>query len=469
MIKRHSLLLRQLRKAFGSVDATPVEVTEFVKAVEEAYKDFDLDRQMLERSLEISSRELMEANASLRRSAEALMEAKEEQLRTVAARNDALGVLAGGIAHDFNNMLGIILGNLSLLRAKLRGAANLTELIKQAEVGVGLAVGLTRQLQTFASGGTPVTNTRSIEDLLRQATGFALRGSNVRADMTFAADLRDATIDASQITQVIQNVIINADQAMPAGGVINISAENVDVTEDDALPVAPGSYVRVSIRDSGGGIPADQIHRIFDPYFTTKKEGVGLGLATSYAIVARHGGLLTATSTLGKGSEFRIILPAAEKVQTRPPPPSPRPHAPPCVSRILVLDDDQLVSETVEQMLEFLGHEVTVVDDGRKAIGAYRTAHQSGRPFHLLIADLTVPGGMGGREVVACLKPDFPDLLAIASSGYSKHGLEQYERDGFAAILRKPYKLEDLSETVNRIVAESSPSCDSEQPDSEGP
>lgn len=368
--------------------------------------------------------------------------AEQERLR--AHKLESLGFLAGGIAHDFNNILTGILGHMSLIKHAAKTGAPLGDRLDHVEKACLRAQELTRQLLTFAKGGAPIKKTGSLQDLIRDCTEFSLRGTPSRCRFDFQEDLWLVDYDAAQISQVIQNLVINAHQAMPRGGLVTVTARNVRLDESPDLPVRPGRYVCVAVRDQGVGIPKEHLDAVFDPYFTTKKDGSGLGLPTAYSIVKRHDGYITVRSTLGKGTEVIFYLPASEA--ERADSSAPEDQKPLRGSgRFLVMDDDPMVREVLSAMLEQLGFESEEVHDGMEALRRYEEALTAGRPFDAVILDLTVPGGMGGREVIEKIRAVDPEVCAIASSGYSNDPvMAQPHTFGFSGFIPKPYRLEDL-------------------------
>ncbi len=373
----------------------------------------------------------------------------EERVR--ASKLDSLGILAGGIAHDFNNILTAVIGNISFARLFCQPGEKQFERLEEAEKAAMRAKDLATQLLTFAKGGAPVRQTASLTELIRDSTSFALRGSNVRCEFQAAPDLWPVEVDQGQFSQVIQNLVINSVQAMPNGGVVRVSADNVTLEADSPLALPPGRYCRITVKDHGTGIKPEHLGKVFDPYFTTKEKGTGLGLATSYSIVKKHDGIMNVDSTLGVGSEFHVYLPASEK-QVKPV--TPEPVAPVVgQGRILVMDDEELIRELAQTALEFLGYQVDAVPDGEACIQAYVTARNEGKPYAAVIMDLTIPGGMGGKEAIQRLIEIDPDVRAIVSSGYS-HGPEManHKQHGFRGMVGKPYKVEELAREITAVV-----------------
>jgi signal transduction histidine kinase/ActR/RegA family two-component response regulator len=375
---------------------------------------------------------------------------EEERLR--AQKLESIGLLAGGLAHDFNNLLTVMLGNLSVATTHARDNPDLAELLDAAIEASRHAKELTRQLLTFARGGAPIRETASVAEVVRAAASFALRGSSVGYELALDADLFDADIDVGQIGQVIHNLIVNAEQAMPTGGTIVIGADNVLVSADERPPLLPGKYVRIFVRDEGVGIPEKYLGRIFDPYFTTKEKGSGLGLATSYSIVKKHEGALTVESKVGEGSTFSVFLPASER---RAGARKSTDGAPLRLGsgRILVMDDEEAVLALLRRILGTLGYSATLVRNGTEAIAEYAAARARREPFDVVIMDLTIPGSIGGREAIGELRLLDPEIKAIASSGYSNDPLmANYHEYGFSAVLTKPYTMAEVASTLRRVV-----------------
>ena len=377
---------------------------------------------------------------------------KIEEERIRSSKLESLGVLAGGIAHDFNNLLTGIIGNASLARMLCNPEDKVYKRLTELEDASLRAKDLTQQLLTFAKGGAPIKKTTSIASLLRDSATFAMRGSNITCDFSIPEDLSPVEVDEGQITQVIHNLIINAEQAMPKGGLIKVSAGNISVSPSTGLPVQDGEYIKITVSDTGIGIPKENLIRIFDPYFTTKEEGSGLGLATVYSIIKNHGGYVTAESESGAGTTFYIYLPASshkeiapEKVVEEEPI-----HG---KGRLLVMDDEEIVRAVAEAILTELGYEVEFALDGASTIEAYKLAKKSGNPFDAVILDLTIPGGMGGKDTIKKLLEVDPTVKAIVSSGYSSDPImSDFTKYGFSAVIAKPYKVAELSMIVHKVV-----------------
>ncbi|MDX2453575.1 PAS domain S-box protein [Desulfosarcina sp.] len=363
----------------------------------------------------------------------------------------SLGVLAGGIAHDFNNFLTGIIGNLSLAKLDVQPGNPVSRALDEMEKAAVRAKDLTHQLLTFSKGGEPVKHTTNIGDLVRESAQFALHGSNVRCTFSIDEGLLPADVDDGQIAQVVHNLIINVDQAMPNGGTVLIQGTNVILFLDNPYALKPGKHIQLSIQDEGTGIHPEHLKKIFDPYFTTKQKGSGLGLAVAYSIIAKHDGQLTVDSKFGHGTTFTILLPASEGthvIDTRKTESLLAGHG-----RILVMDDEDFIRELVSVMLPKMGYDVVLAQDGQAAVDIYKEALSAGNPFDAVILDLTVPGGMGGKETVRQLRALDPNVRAIVSSGYSNDPvMANYARYGFCGAVKKPYLIQDMSQLLNAVI-----------------
>jgi two-component system, cell cycle sensor histidine kinase and response regulator CckA len=368
-----------------------------------------------------------------------------------ARKLESIGLLAGGIAHDFNNMLAGILGNVELAKLYAIHDEKVYARLEAAEDATIRAKDLTLQLLTFSKGGAPLKQTIDIGEVLKENVIFALRGSATKSEVSIPDGLWPIDADEGQMTQVFNNLIINADQAMPSGGTITVTCGNAILGASDVLSLQGGKYVKISIADQGIGIPKEFLQKIFDPYFTTKKRGSGLGLATCFSIIKRHGGQILVESELGTGTTFHIYLPASEgMVQKKP---LEMEGLMKGQGRILVMDDDVAVRDTSMNVLKALGYEVAVVPDGNSALISFQKAKASGKPFDLVIMDLTIPGGLGGKETIKKLLEIDPDAKAIVSSGYSNDPvMAEYEHYGFKGVVAKPFKIRELGETVYRVI-----------------
>lgn len=372
--------------------------------------------------------------------------AMEEELFK-AQRIESIGLLAGGIAHDFNNLLAAILGNISLAKAYTPNDARVSRNLEEAEKASLRAKDLTQQLLTFSKGGAPVKKTASIVEIIRDSAAFALSGAAVACNVDIPPDLWAAEVDTGQISQVMNNLILNAAQAMPHGGVVEVLCRNLPAGSPEAPPGARGNYVMISVMDHGMGISAETLPRIFDPYFSTKEKGKGLGLATVYSIVKNHGGHITVDSIPGCGSTFRVYLlspatPAAPAEEQDS-------GLPMGQGRILVMDDEKHVRDVVAEMLNLLGYQVESTSDGREAVSAYGQALAGGNPFSAVLMDLTIPGGMGGKEAVVMLREMDPEVKAIISSGYSNDPvMAEFEKYGFSGVILKPFNINELGRVL---------------------
>ncbi len=371
-----------------------------------------------------------------------------------ASKLESVGLLAGGIAHDFNNILAIIMGNLTLalMDEKVKtGPAG--RWLAEAERGAARARDLTQQLLTFAKGGEPVRSAVQLSDLVKEAAEFALHGSAVRCEFDLAPGLWPAQVDKGQIGQVVQNLVLNAVQAMPRGGVLKILLRNETLPPGGALPLPPGGYLHLTVRDNGPGIPPDLLPRIFEPYFTTKETGAGLGLATVYSIVKKHEGHVTVESQPGEGTVFRIWLPAAA-VPAEPKSVSQSPFET-LRGRVLFMDDEEAIRLMASVLLTRLGMDPEMAEDGQQAVERFEAARAAGRPFDLLVMDLTVPGGMGGLEALQKIRAIDPGIRAIVSSGYSSDPvMADHRAHGFNGMVAKPYRISDLAKTLREVLAE---------------
>jgi PAS domain S-box-containing protein len=377
---------------------------------------------------------------------------KEEEL-VKWQKLESLGTLAGGIAHDFNNVLAAILGNISLAKQILEPGSKAAARLDAAERASGQASELAGKLLTFSQGGKPVRGRISLESVVRDSALTAVRGTPVRCEFGIADDLWAADADAGQIGQAIGNLIVNGVQAMPGGGTVRVRASNVTVGQGELAYVKPGRYVKVEVSDEGAGIPRENLKRIFNPYFTTRKNGTGLGLTTAYHILKSHGGNLFVESETGAGTTASVFIPAS----TGSVPSVVEPAGEPARDgkpRVLVMDDEDLVRDMAIGMLEHLGYDTKGARDGSEAIGMYKDAAMEGLPFDLVIMDLTVPGRMGGKEACARLLGMYPDARVIACSGYSSDPvMSDHAAYGFLGMLGKPYQIGDLRRVVEQVVS----------------
>jgi PAS domain S-box-containing protein len=385
----------------------------------------------------------------------------EELVRT--SKLQSIGSLAGGLAHDFNNMLTAVLGNLSLLRHRRQLPPEALPFVQEAERGASRAQELTRYLLTFAEGGAPIKEVVQVETLVRETSAFVLRGSNVDCEFQIAEDLWELRADPNQLAQVISNLVLNAVEATPNGGSILVRAENTTAPLHTATRLPAGDYLSINVQDFGAGIAPENLSRIFDPFFTTKAQARGLGLAAAYSIIQRHGGHIAVESARGAGTTVTFHLPAVRRA-TSPPqftkPAAEVPFAAPSAARgdrkqrVLVMDDEEAIRLLVEAALDTLDYEVVTTADGDAFLAAHAEASAAGRPFDLAILDLTIPGGMGGKEAIRRLRERDPVIRTIVSSGYSNDPvMGRYTEHGFNAVLPKPYVVNDLIRVVQQVTA----------------
>ncbi len=362
---------------------------------------------------------------------------------------EALGVLAGGIAHDFNNILTGIMGNISFLQVLLEDEHKAGKPLADAEKAARRAAELAQQLLTFARGGAPNKKVVSLQRPIRDAVSLMLRGSNVRPIVKIADSLHAIQADEGQICQVLNNLIINAAQAMPGGGTLTITAENAVLPEDNSLGLVAGTYIKLRLSDEGCGISQDNLAKIFDPYFSTKATGTGLGLATAYSIILRHKGQIRVHSAIGEGTTFTIYLPSHGESSEETAPvvqDSTRIHH---GGAVLVMDDEQMIREIATAMLGHLGYEVTTCSSGEEAIELYRASMQSKTPYVAVIMDLTIPGGLGGKQASEQILALEPNAHLIVSSGYSNDPImANYKKYGFRGAIAKPYSIGEFAQVM---------------------
>jgi len=375
----------------------------------------------------------------------------EQELQR-ASRLESVGILAGGIAHDFNNILTAIMGNVTLALLDIEALSKAERYLREAERATLRARDLTQQLLTFAKGGDPVRTAVRLPEIVTEAAQFVLHGSRVKCEFDLPAELWPANADKGQLGQVVQNLVINASQAMPEGGTIRITAHNEAVLIDSHQALAPGDYVHLVVTDTGTGIRAEHLVKIFDPYFTTKQQGSGLGLTTVYSIIKKHNGHIEVESVLGRGTTFHFWLPALREQQLDLPEEQ-KESLSPLKGRVLFMDDEEPIVQMAGTLLQRLGFEVEVTHDGTEVVQKFEAAHAAGRPFDLVVMDLTVPGGMGGREAIDQLRRIDPGVKAIVSSGYSSDPvLSNYRAYGFRGMVAKPYKIEDFTRVLREVM-----------------
>jgi two-component system, cell cycle sensor histidine kinase and response regulator CckA len=375
---------------------------------------------------------------------------EEELLKS--KKLESLGVLAGGIAHDFNNILTGILGSLSLSKLLSNSNEKLNKLLEKAEIAVGKAKDLTQQLLVFSKGGSPVKETATILDLIKDSAEFVLHGSNIKLDIEADNDLKNVSIDKNQISYVIQNVIKNSKEALPNGGIIYIECQNVILKESNSYNLKEGSYIEVKIKDEGLGIPSENIGKVFDPYYSTKKKGSGLGLATAYSVIRKHSGYIDINSKEMIGTEIRFFLPTIEDKILKKIMQNDQTIAK-GTGAVLLMDDDLMICEVTGNILNMLGYKTFIANHGERALEIYKENFESGKKIDLVILDLTIQGGMGGKETMENLLSYDPNVKAIVSSGYSDDPImSNFERYGFKGFIAKPYQINDLSQKLKEVI-----------------
>lgn len=438
-----------MRHAAARVQEKNVTLNQEIAKRIQVEKELREHQDHLEKLVMDRTAELKIKNEELQREISERQHMEEELLKI--QKLDSLGILAGGIAHDFNNILTSILGNISIANMHTTPNSEISQILINAEKAALHAKDLTMQLLTFSKGGAPIKTSASVTDLIKDSANFILRGSNVKCEFSLPDGLWPVEIDEGQMSQVIYNLIINADQAMPGGGNIEISAINVMIGPGDNIPLKKGKYVKVLIKDHGKGISKRNLTRIFDPYFTTKRGGSGLGLSVAYSIVKKHEGYITVMSNPGKGTTVYIYIPASQKSM-----PEKKVLKKPLYmgeKNILVMDDEKSVREILSTMLKKLGCEVVCVKDGAEAIVMYKQFQETGKPFDVVIMDLTIPGGMGGQETIKKLIEIDPEVKAIVSSGYSNDPImSHYQAYGFSSVIAKPYRITELSKILRDVM-----------------
>ena len=366
---------------------------------------------------------------------------------------ESLGVLAGGIAHDFNNILTGMIGNISLAQMMIEPSHRSHNPLLKAEKASHRAAELATQLLTFARGGKPIKKAFSVKPLVGESVSFVLDGTNVKGVIDIPDTLAIIEADEGQINQAFNNVIINAVHAMPCGGTLTIAGENAIIGSGNGLGLQPGAYVRLTFIDEGCGIPEAHQKNIFDPYFTTKASGTGLGLASTHSIINKHDGVILVNSTVGKGTSFSIYLPSTGKLSEAGNADAEAPLAAPDGGSVLVMDDEEMIQELTRAMLGELGYRVQTCYNGAEAIDLYREAREAGTPFSAVLMDLTIPGKMGGKEAASRLIELDPKARLVVSSGYSNDPvMAEPARFGFSATLMKPYTAAQLARVMREVI-----------------
>ena len=386
----------------------------------------------------------------------------EDELQKI--RNlESIAALSGGIAHDYNNLLTVIIGNISLIQSYIEPDDMIYGLLDEALEASMTAKTLTQKLITFARGGAPIMETASIAPVIKSATEFTLSGSNIRCEFSIPADLWLVHIDKTQIGHVIHNLVMNAREAMPGGGIIKVVAENVNITDKSpglGIGLEKGNYVKISILDQGIGISKEISDKIFDPYFSTKnmgtQKGMGLGLSICHSIIKQHNGNIVVEANAGTGTGLHFYLPASEEtIVTQKSLKVPEKEK--LVlgkGRILVMDDEKMVIKITGHILNRLGYDASFSKDGAQAVEMYKEVMKSGSPFDAVILDLTVREGMGGKEAIKKLIEIDPKIKAIVSSGYSNSPvMTSYKDYGFIGVIAKPYNINELSKKLNEVLS----------------
>ncbi len=371
---------------------------------------------------------------------------------------ESIAALSGGIAHDYNNLLTVIIGNISLIQSYIEPDDMISHLLDEALEASMTAKSLTQKLITFSRGGAPIMETASIAPVIKSATEFTLSGSNIKCEFSIPDDLWLVHIDKTQIGHVIHNLVMNAREAMPSGGIIKVIAENVNIA-DKTRVLEKANYVKISIIDQGIGISKEILDKIFDPYFSTKdmgtQKGMGLGLSICHSIIKQHNGNIVAESAAETGTTLHFYIPASEETNVAQKPLK-APEKEKLVlgkGRILVMDDEKMVIKITGHILNRLGYEASFSKDGTQAVEMYKKAMESGSPFDVVILDLTVRGGMGGKEAIKKLIEIDPKIKAIVSSGYSNSPvMTSYKDYGFIGVIAKPYNINELSKKLNEVL-----------------
>lgn len=417
---------------------------------------YALERTNLRRNLEARIEEIQQREAILDDITNQ-QKAKDELLKS--EQLESISLLAGGIAHDFNNMLTAILGNISMVRIELDDHQYSTQLVAAEKAALQARL-LTQQLLSFSKGDAPTLEVTTVSEIVEECAQFILRGSKVKCSIEKGKELWSVDADKGQISQVINNLIINANQAMPDGGNIRIRIRNLQVRHSEVPALNTGDYVCIELRDEGTGISPENLKKIFNPYFTTKRKGNGLGLASSYSIITTHKGSITADSSIGHGSIFRVYLPRSTQLSptnSNPFEAEKKEVAKETIHRgkgyILVMDDMEAMMMVAGEILTVLGYEVAYSTNGNEAIEAYKAAKDAGNPFDACVFDLTVPGSMGGEEAANILIDYDPNLVAIASSGYTTSTvMSDYKNSAFKAVLPKPYRIKEMSDVLQELL-----------------
>lgn len=422
-----------------------------------AEKTLRKHRKHLQELVEVRTAEITKTNEKLKNEIIERKKAEDELIK--AQKLESMGTFAGGIAHDFSNSLQGILGNIALAKTYANPTDEIYEKLAKAEEITLHAKNLPKQLLTFSRGGAPVKKAVSVQELINNSINLVLIGSKVRCEVYIPDNLRAVEADRGQIIQAINNLLINADHAMPDGGVIKIKTENINIKAKNPLPLKEGEYVRITIEDQGTGIPKEHLQKIFDPYFTTKEKGSGLGLAIAYSIIRKHDGHITAESIMEVGTTFHVYLPASrEKAMEKPVLSEAREQGVEKIfltgkRKVLLMDDEDMIRFSTSEHLKHLGYEVETAEDGSEAIKLYKSAMKSGKPFDAIVMDLTIPGGMGGEKTIKKLLEIDPNVKGIVASGYFNNSIMANFREyGFKGVIAKPYEIHELNEILQKVI-----------------
>jgi PAS domain S-box-containing protein len=370
---------------------------------------------------------------------------------------DSVGILAGGIAHDFNNINGGLFGYIELAMEKITPEHEAYDYLQTAHKALIRATSLTQRLLTFAKGGAPILEILDIKHVIQDSVDFTLSGSNVRTDLNLSDDLWLVKADKGQLYQVITNLTLNGIQAMPEGGTLYIEAKNIKDFDNSNATHLSGEVIKLSIRDEGVGISSEHVNKIFDPYFTTKAAGRGIGLATVQSIINKHNGIVTVDSELGVGTNFTIYLPVDSSLpQTFDTISSDVTDEPDTTAgHVLVMDDEEMILNLSVDIIESFGYTVDTAIDGKEAKEKFIAAKNSGKAFDVVIMDLTIPGGMGGKEAVKEILAFDQEAKVIVSSGYSTDPvMVDYLEYGFKGRLAKPFQMKDLQKELSLHIVE---------------
>ncbi|MHA2002283.1 MAG: response regulator [Promethearchaeota archaeon] len=383
---------------------------------------------------------------------------KLEQNLIKTEKLETIGSLAGGIAHDFNNVLTSIIGNLSLMEMDIdqKKMPETWEQLKSAQNSASRAQKLSNQLLTFAKGGDPIKKSTNLIRIIQNSASFSLQGSKSRCSLEIEPNLWNAQIDSNQISQVLNTIIINADQSMSNGGIIKIRANNQLITQNAEIPISLGKYICITIEDGGIGIPKEDLDKLFNSYFSSKPNGTGLGLMISHSIIHKHNGYIKLESDVGKGTKCSIYLPAIYEQEAEIPKNiiTFKTRTEMNHPRVLIMDDEARIRKVLCKMLDRLGYETIMTKDGDEMIQTYEKLHKTENPIELLIVDLTIPGGLGGREALARLREKYPKIKAIVASGYSNDPvMANFAKYGFIDVLKKPFNISTLKNVLSNHIS----------------